>query len=137
MTLCSVARHTHLPLCTVCLQRPLIFETPALYEKLDAETLFFIFYNQPGSYQQYLAARELKRQAWRFHKQHSAWFQVSVCAHTHTHAHMHTYMHARGLQADPAGAWGLLLWSSDVRPPGLGWAGLAGEPRRRRRRQAR
>ncbi|KAI3433476.1 hypothetical protein D9Q98_003288 [Chlorella vulgaris] len=55
--------------------RPLIFETPALYEKLDAETLFFIFYNQPGSYQQYLAARELKRQAWRFHKQHSAWFQ--------------------------------------------------------------
>jgi hypothetical protein len=59
-----------------CLQRPAIFEAPSLYEKLDAETLFFIFYNQPGSHQQYLAARELKRQAWRFHKQHSAWFQV-------------------------------------------------------------
>jgi len=53
-----------------------IFDNPALYEKLDAETLFFIFYNQPGSYQQYLAARELKRQAWRYHKQHGAWFQV-------------------------------------------------------------
>lgn len=48
--------------------------TPDLCNR--AETLFFIFYNQPGSYQQYLAARELKRQAWRFHKQHSAWFQV-------------------------------------------------------------
>lgn len=57
------------------MQRTAIFDTPSLYEKLDAETLFFIFYNQPGSYQQYLAARELKRQAWRFHKQHSAWFQ--------------------------------------------------------------
>jgi CCR4-NOT transcription complex subunit 3 len=56
-------------------QRPAIFDSPSLYEKLDAETLFFIFYNQPGSYQQHLAARELKRQAWRFHKQHSAWFQ--------------------------------------------------------------
>lgn len=57
-------------------QRPAIFDAPSLYEKLDAETLFFIFYHQPGSYQQYLAARELKRQAWRFHKEHSAWFQV-------------------------------------------------------------
>ncbi|KAL4431048.1 hypothetical protein ABPG75_006304 [Micractinium tetrahymenae] len=57
------------------MQRPAIFDAPSLYEKLDAETLFFIFYHQPGSYQQYLAARELKRQAWRFHKQHSAWFQ--------------------------------------------------------------
>eukprot|EP00887_Chlorella_sp_A99_P005658 scaffold1.g5658.t1 len=73
-------------------QRLPIFEALGLYEKLDAETLFFIFYNQaspteglsaepgarpspPGSYQQYLAARELKRQAWRFHKQLGAWFQ--------------------------------------------------------------
>lgn len=28
----------------------------------------------PGA--QYLAARELKRQSWRFHKQHCAWFQA-------------------------------------------------------------
>lgn len=66
---CSILPHP-------ALQRPAIFDAPSLYEKLDAETLFFIFYHQPGSYQQYLAARELKRQAWRFHKQHSAWFQV-------------------------------------------------------------
>jgi NOT2 / NOT3 / NOT5 family len=48
-----------------------------LFEKLDSEALFFSFYYQPGSYQQYLAARELKRQSWRYHKQHGAWFQVS------------------------------------------------------------
>ena len=40
------------------------------------QALFFSFYYQPGTFQQYLAARELKRQSWRYHKQHSAWFQV-------------------------------------------------------------
>ena len=43
-----------------------------------AQALFFSFYYQPGTFQQYLAARELKRQSWRYHKQHSAWFQVST-----------------------------------------------------------
>ncbi len=52
-----------------------VFDNPALFEKLDPESLFFAFYQQPGSYQQYLAARSLKQQAWRFHKQHQAWFQ--------------------------------------------------------------
>ncbi len=52
-----------------------VFDNPALFEKLDSESLFFAFYQQPGSYQQYLAARSLKQQAWRFHKQHQAWFQ--------------------------------------------------------------
>mmetsp|Transcript_14010 Transcript_14010/g.42303 ORF Transcript_14010/g.42303 Transcript_14010/m.42303 type:complete len:755 (+) Transcript_14010:91-2355(+) len=52
-----------------------ILDNPALFEKLDSEALFFSFYYQPGSYQQYLAARELKRQSWRYHKQHGAWFQ--------------------------------------------------------------
>ena len=28
-----------------------------------------------NSYLQYLAARELKKQAWRYHKQHHTWFQ--------------------------------------------------------------
>jgi hypothetical protein len=51
-------------------------ENPLLFEKLDTESLFFAFYYQPGTYQQYLAARELKRQSWRYHKQHAAWFQV-------------------------------------------------------------
>jgi CCR4-NOT transcription complex subunit 3 len=54
------------------------FEDPRLFEKQDPEALFFAFYYQPGTYQQILAARELKRQSWRFHKQHNAWFQVRV-----------------------------------------------------------
>ena len=53
-----------------------ILDNPALFEKLDTEALFFAFYYQPGTYQQWLAARELKRQSWRYHKQHGAWFQV-------------------------------------------------------------
>ena len=28
-----------------------------------------------GTYQQYLAARELKRHSWRFHKNYMTWFQ--------------------------------------------------------------
>lgn len=52
-----------------------VFQNPALFEKLDVETLFYSFYFQPGSRQQLMAARELKRQAWRFHKGHSTWFQ--------------------------------------------------------------
>jgi hypothetical protein len=36
-----------------------IFENPALFEKFDIDTLCFIFYFQQGTYQQYLAAREV------------------------------------------------------------------------------
>ena len=32
------------------------------------DTLFFIFYFQQGTYQQYLAAKELKKLAWRCQK---------------------------------------------------------------------
>jgi hypothetical protein len=42
---------------------------------MDPECLFFAFYFQPDSLQQFLAAHELKRQSWRFHKHHNAWFQ--------------------------------------------------------------
>lgn len=52
-----------------------LFESPAKFESLDIDTLFFIFYYQQGTYQQYLAARELKRQSWRFHKKYMTWFQ--------------------------------------------------------------
>jgi len=52
-----------------------VLDNPALFERLDTEALFFAFYHQPGTYQQYLAARELKRQSWRYHKAHGAWFQ--------------------------------------------------------------
>ncbi len=52
-----------------------VVDNPALFRRLDPECLFFAFYFQPDSYQQYLAAHELKRQSWRFHKHHNALFQ--------------------------------------------------------------
>ena len=55
--------------------RPPALDSPALYERLDTQALFFAFYYLPGSLAQNLAARELKRQSWRYHKQHGAWFQ--------------------------------------------------------------
>lgn len=52
-----------------------VFENPAIFSKFDTDTLFFIFYYQQGTYQQYLAARELKKQLWRYHKKYLTWFQ--------------------------------------------------------------
>ncbi|CAO3682657.1 unnamed protein product [Umbelopsis vinacea] len=52
-----------------------IFDNPAFFERIDVDALFFIFYYRQGTYQQYLAARELKRQSWRFHKKYLTWFQ--------------------------------------------------------------
>ena len=50
-------------------------ESPSLFEKLSPDTLFFIFYYQQGTYQQYLAAQQLKKQRWRFHKKYLTWFR--------------------------------------------------------------
>lgn len=52
-----------------------IFSDPLIFSKMDVDTLFFIFYNKQGTYQQYLAARELKNRSWRFHKHFMTWFQ--------------------------------------------------------------
>jgi len=52
-----------------------VFDNPQIYEKFDTDTLFFIFYYQQGNYQRYLAARELKKQSWRYHKKYLTWFQ--------------------------------------------------------------
>lgn len=52
-----------------------IFEDPLLYEQLSVDTLFFVFYFQQGTPHQYLAARELKKQSWRYHKNFLTWFQ--------------------------------------------------------------
>ncbi|KAG6556519.1 hypothetical protein Mapa_001845 [Marchantia paleacea] len=52
-----------------------IIDNPALWEHLDTEILFFAFYFQQGTYQQYMAARELKKQSWRYHKKYNTWFQ--------------------------------------------------------------
>lgn len=57
-------------------QEPLaILDDPRLYERIDPDTLFYVFYYKQGTYQQYLAARALKDQSWRFHKQYQTWFQ--------------------------------------------------------------
>ncbi|XP_038989823.1 CCR4-NOT transcription complex subunit 3-like isoform X2 [Phoenix dactylifera] len=60
-------------------QAPII-DNPAFWERLGfdpigTDTLFFAFYYQQNTYQQYLAARELKRQSWRYHKKYNTWFQ--------------------------------------------------------------
>ncbi|KAG7096670.1 hypothetical protein E1B28_004084 [Marasmius oreades] len=52
-----------------------LLSTPAIFSQLDVETLFYIFYYLSGTYQQFLAARELKRQSWRFHVKYLTWFQ--------------------------------------------------------------
>jgi CCR4-NOT transcription complex subunit 3 len=54
---------------------PPLFDEPQLFEKLSVDTLFFIFYFQQGTPHQYLAARELKKQSWRYHKNFLTWFQ--------------------------------------------------------------
>jgi CCR4-NOT transcription complex subunit 3 len=69
------------------------FANPALFSKFDVDTLFYIFYYCQGTYLQcvasphspaaqltavvarFLAASELKKQSWRFHKQYLTWFQ--------------------------------------------------------------
>ena len=50
-------------------------DDPSLYARIDTDTLFYIFYYRQGTYQQYLAAKSLKNQSWRFHKQYQTWFQ--------------------------------------------------------------
>jgi CCR4-NOT transcription complex subunit 3 len=50
-------------------------DTASFFEKLDLDTLFFCFYYHSGGYPQYLAAKALKAQSWRFHKRFSTWFQ--------------------------------------------------------------
>lgn len=57
-------------------QEPLgIFDDPRLYSRIDTDSLFHAFYYRQGTYQQYLAAKALKSQSWRFHKQYQTWFQ--------------------------------------------------------------
>lgn len=57
-------------------QEPLtVFDDPRLYSRIETDTLFYAFYYRQGTYQQYLAAKALKSQSWRFHKQYQTWFQ--------------------------------------------------------------
>jgi len=52
-----------------------IFDDPRLYSKVDTDALFYSFYYRQNTHQQYLAAKALKSQSWRFHKQYQTWFQ--------------------------------------------------------------
>ncbi|CAH1273751.1 CNOT3 [Branchiostoma lanceolatum] len=45
------------------------------FTRLSTETLFFIFYYLEGTKAQYLAAKALKKQSWRFHTKYMMWFQ--------------------------------------------------------------
>lgn len=56
-------------------QPPPIVESSILFEKLPIDTLFFAFYHQQGLHSQVLAAKQLKKQSWRFHKKYMTWFQ--------------------------------------------------------------
>ncbi|KAG5555437.1 hypothetical protein RHGRI_006181 [Rhododendron griersonianum] len=60
-------------------QAPIV-NNPAFWERLGAEnngidTLFFAFYYQQNTYNQYLAAKELKKLSWRYHRKYNTWFQ--------------------------------------------------------------
>ena len=59
-----------------CLQAPLLnSDSLDFFGRLSIETLFFIFYYLEGTKAQYLAAKVLKKQSWRFHTKYMMWFQ--------------------------------------------------------------
>ncbi|KAJ1294351.1 hypothetical protein BS78_01G140000 [Paspalum vaginatum] len=63
-------------------QAPIVSH-PTFWERIGSDTLatdmlFFAFYYQQNTYQQYLAAKELKKQSWRFHRRYNTWFQRHV-----------------------------------------------------------
>ncbi|CAD6573185.1 MAG: proteinral negative regulator of transcription subunit 5 [Tremellales sp. Tagirdzhanova-0007] len=55
--------------------KPSILDDKSIYQRLELDQLFYIFYYMVGTYEQWLAAQELKKQSWRFHKQYLTWFQ--------------------------------------------------------------
>lgn len=56
-------------------QIPPHLDSIEFFQRLSTETLFFIFYYQEGTRAQYLAAKALKKQSWRFHTKYMMWFQ--------------------------------------------------------------
>lgn len=54
---------------------PPLSDTVDFFQRLSTETLFFIFYYLEGTKAQYLAAKALKKQSWRFHTKYMMWFQ--------------------------------------------------------------
>jgi CCR4-NOT transcription complex subunit 3 len=52
-----------------------MYSHAANFARFDLETLFFAFYYQQETYQQYLAAVELKKENWLFNKRFETWFK--------------------------------------------------------------
>lgn len=50
-------------------------DSQEFYNRLAPETLFFVFYYMERTKAQYLAAKALKSQSWRFHQKYLLWFQ--------------------------------------------------------------
>jgi CCR4-NOT transcription complex subunit 3 len=50
-------------------------DTVEFFQRLATESLFFVFYYMEGTKAQYLAAKALKKQSWRFHTKYMMWFQ--------------------------------------------------------------
>lgn len=61
------SHHYHQPLPNI--------DSLEFFQRLSIEILFFIFYYQEGTKAQYLAAKALKKQSWRFHTKYMMWFQ--------------------------------------------------------------
>jgi len=61
------SHHYHQPLANI--------DSLEFFQRLSIEILFFIFYYQEGTKAQYLAAKALKKQSWRFHTKYMMWFQ--------------------------------------------------------------
>jgi len=56
-------------------ERRRFLDSASIFSVMDLDTLFFAFYFERSSYQQFLAAKELKVRGWSFNTRYSAWFQ--------------------------------------------------------------
>jgi CCR4-NOT transcription complex subunit 3 len=54
---------------------PPLLNSAEFFNKMDTDSLFFMFYYMEGTKAQYLAARALKLKSWRFHTKYMMWFQ--------------------------------------------------------------
>jgi CCR4-NOT transcription complex subunit 3 len=64
-----------------------MFNSPAAFEKLETDTLFYPFYHQQGTHHQYLAALKLRKESWRFHRK---------CVDSHGAAALRSFSPKRG-----------------------------------------
>lgn len=55
-----------------------MFNRESSFAKMELESLFFAFYYQQCSQQQYLAAIELKQRGWLFNKRFSTWIKKEI-----------------------------------------------------------